>query len=64
MKNKYGDHAQLLLPDTDTLMYAVEKGDNYADMLSSLELYELSNYPTTHPKYNAELLRNKTKEGS
>ena len=61
MKKKYGDRARLLFTDTDSLMYEVETADIYADMVNSREMYDLSNYPATHPKYNAEYVLNRAK---
>ena len=63
MKKKYGDRAHLLFTDTDSLMYEVETADIYADMVNSREMYDLSNYPATHPKYNADFVLNRAKVG-
>ena len=63
MKKKYGDRARLLFTDTDSLIYEVERADIYADMVNSREMYDLSNYPATHPKYNADFVRNRAKVG-
>ena len=59
----YGDRARLLFTDSDSLMYEVETADIYADMVNSREMYDLPNYPATHPKYNAELALNRQKVG-
>ena len=48
MKKKYGDRAQLLFTDTDSLMYHVETDDIYADMLEDLDKFDTSDYPPDH----------------
>ena len=63
MKKKYGDRARLLFTDTDSLMYEVEMADFYAEFVNSREMYDLSNYPATHPKYNADFALNSAKVG-
>ena len=54
MKKKYGNKAQLLFTDTDSLMYHVETADIYKDMVESKELYDLSNFKPTNPYYQPE----------
>ena len=63
MKKKYGDRTRLLFTDADSLMYDVEMADIYADMVNSREIYDLSNYPATHTKYNADFALNSAKVG-
>ena len=63
IKKKYADRAHLLFTDTDSLMVEVETADIYTDMVNSREMYDLSNYPATHPKYNADFVLNRAKVG-
>ncbi|KAK3108933.1 hypothetical protein FSP39_019099 [Pinctada imbricata] len=48
MQKKYGDKAQLLFTDTDSLMYHIETGDLYKDMEENEGLFDLSNFPEHH----------------
>ena len=63
MKDRYGDKAQHLFTDTDSLMYWVESNDIYADMVEDADLYDMSNFDTTHPQYKPEFQRNKAVVG-
>ena len=45
MVHKYGENARLLFTDTDSLCYHVKTSDIYADMKSSMDLFDTSNYP-------------------
>ena len=54
VKVEYGEKATLLYTDTDSLVYEVETEDIYADMAKNSDLFDFSNYPKTHPLYNAE----------
>ena len=42
IKNKYGDNAQLLFTDTDSLCYEVQTEDIYQDMYDNKEYFDLS----------------------
>ena len=63
MKKKYVDSAHLLFTNLESLMYEVERAVIYADIVNSREIYDLSTYPITDPKYNADLVLNKPKGG-
>ena len=52
MKAKYGSDARLLFTDTDSLCYEVLTEDIYQDMAASIELYDTSDYPPTHPLHS------------
>jgi hypothetical protein len=50
IKNKYGDKAELLFTDTDSLAYEIETEDFYADIANDVErLFDTSDYPKEHP---------------
>lgn len=54
IKNKYGDKAQLLMTDTDSLFYSIETEDVEADLVPyTKELFDRSNYPKDSPYYSA-----------
>ena len=63
MKAKYANKAQLLFTDTDSLMYAVETEDIYADMVANKDLFDMSNFEPTNPYYQAEFQLNKAAVG-
>eukprot|EP01050_Picozoa_sp_SAG11_P051613 SAG11_NODE_29429_length_310_cov_46.236967_1_plen_103_part_11 len=44
IKPKYGDKAQLLMTDTDSLMYHIETDDFYEDMKKDGDKYDMSNF--------------------
>ena len=47
MKPKYGDKAQLLFTDTNSLLYEIETDDVYADISGDVEAkFDTSEYPT------------------
>ena len=48
VKAKYGDRAQLLFTDTDSLMYDIATDDVYKEMWEQKDLYDFADYPTTH----------------
>ena len=48
IKYKYGDKAQLLFTDTDSLMLEIETSDIYRDMKQHKELFDFSGYPKEH----------------
>ena len=52
IKNKYGDKAEMLLTDTDSLMYKIEAENVYEDFYKDKELFDLSNYPKDSKYYN------------
>ena len=45
IKNKYGYKADMLLTDTDSLMYKMETGNVYEDLYKDKELLDFNNYP-------------------
>ena len=50
IKSKYGDNAELLFTDRDSLAYAISTNDFYKDINLDLEKrFDTSNYPTNHP---------------
>ena len=51
---------QLLITDTDSLIFQVWVEDFYQEMKKNLQLYDTSNYPKDHPLYSAA---NKKKNG-
>jgi len=54
VKKKYGNNATLLFTDTDSLCYQIETDDIYHDMLSDLDLFDTSNYPSSHMCYSVK----------
>jgi len=48
LKLKYGDKCKLLFTDTDSLCCHIETDDLYADMAENIELFDTSNFETTH----------------
>lgn len=50
---KYGARIQLLMTDTDSLMYSVETDNVYEDMKADLHLFDTSDYPKEHPCYSS-----------
>ena len=53
IKQKYGDRAQLLFTDTDSLTYCIQTEDLYEDMWNDRRLYDLSDYPEHSKFYDA-----------
>ena len=49
---RYGEKAQLLMTDTDSLVYHIETKDVYADVLADLDSYDTSDYPSSHPAFS------------
>ena len=50
IKNKYGDKAELLFTDTDSLMYLIEIQDVYKDFSEdNKKKFDTSDYPENHP---------------
>jgi len=52
LKPKYGDKCKLLFTDTDSLCCHIETEDLYADMAENNELFDTSNFETTHALYS------------
>ena len=49
IKTKYGDKAQLLFTDTDSLAYEIRTNDFYKDINPDIEKgFDTSNYQTNH----------------
>jgi hypothetical protein len=49
IKKKYGNHAKLLMTDTDSLMYEIETEDFYEDIRGDVsEKFDTSNYEEDH----------------
>ena len=46
IRDKYGDKAELLMTDTDSLVYHIQTKDFYEDVK---ERFDTSNYPKIHP---------------
>ena len=53
IKQKYGNNAKLLFTDTDSLCYEIQTDNIYDDISADSHLFDLSNYSTDHPAYNA-----------
>ena len=50
IKSKYGEKAQLLYTDTDSLMYDIETDDFFKDISADVnDWFDTSNYPKEHP---------------
>jgi hypothetical protein len=54
LKRLYGEKAQLLYTDTDSLLYKVGTENVYEDMRQHAEEYDFSDYPKDHPCYSVE----------
>lgn len=52
IKDKYGSKASLLFTDTDSLCYHIETEDFFEDCAQRPELFDKSNYPKCHPRYD------------
>ena len=50
IKNKYGDKAQLLFTDTNSLFYEIETSDMYEDFYVDNEIFDFSEY-SGDPKF-------------
>ena len=53
MKPRYGDSITVVYKDTDSLLYRVETNNLYSDMGNLKHLLDLSDYPTSHPLFDA-----------
>lgn len=50
IKPKYGDKAELLFTDTDSLMYSVQTQDFYRDISGDVrKRFDTGDYPEIHP---------------
>ena len=50
IKSKYGEKAQLLYTDTDSLIYYIETDDFFKDISADVnDWFDTSNYPKEHP---------------
>ena len=50
IKQKYGDKAELLFTDTDSLMYEIQTEDFYKDISKDVkDRFDTSDYPPNHP---------------
>ena len=52
VKQIYGERAELLFTDTDSLTYQIFTEDIYEDMKNHMELYDTSDYPPNHPLHS------------
>lgn len=52
IKEKYGNAAQLLFTDTDSLCYDIKTVDIYNDMAQDKHLFDFSGYRKDHPLYD------------
>jgi len=52
VKQRYGQGAQLLFTDTDSLTYEITTCDLYKDMLTDIDLFDTHEYPKNHFLYS------------
>lgn len=52
IKKKYKNMAQLLMTDTDSLLFSCETEDIYQDMKASLDDFDTSDFPKEHELYS------------
>ena len=53
IRKKYGDKAELLFTDTDSLMYLIQTEDFYQDINKDIKKkFDTSDYPENHPSGN------------
>ena len=53
MKPRYGYSITVVYKDTDSLLYRVETNNLYSDMGNLKHLFDLSDYLTSHPLFDA-----------
>ena len=53
MKPRYGDSIAVVYKGTDFLLYRVETNNLYSDMGNLKHVFDLSDYPTSHPLFDA-----------
>ena len=50
IRDKFGDEAELLFTDTNSLMYLIQTEDFYQDIKHDIKIkFDTSNYPEKHP---------------
>ena len=54
LKTKYGANLQLMMTDTDSLLFSVQCNDIYNEMSENMELFDTSDYPETHFLHSVE----------
>jgi hypothetical protein len=54
IKKKYGQNAQSLFTDTDSLCYSINTEDVYQDMIKDKHLFDTSEYDSEHLLYSTE----------
>ena len=54
LKPKYSDRCKLLFTDTDSFCCHIQTEDLYKDMSQNLDLFDTSNFETTHPLYTTK----------
>ena len=52
IKRRFGNRAQLLFTDTDSLMYEIEARDIYENLWEDSDLFDFSNYKPTSPYFD------------
>ena len=52
IKHKYGNKAELLFTDTDSLTYEIQTDDVYADFFKDKSKFDNSDYPENSPYFN------------
>ena len=52
MKPRYGDKIELMMTDTDSLVYRIETEDFYKDMKDMKENFDMSEYSKNNPFYD------------
>ena len=52
INNKYGDKTEMLLTDTDSFMYKIERENVHEDLYKVKELFDFNNHPKYSKYYN------------